>query len=329
MTGTQTTKQSFLNGFLGSSDGLSKSLSPPPRVKPEGEQYYIRGQGVIKGWAFGQRIDDAYTSPRPNVRCPSADAKTNYQMGWYGMISPMLNGTATPRISSAPCRVKPEGEKNAGLAKGRRMKIIVNEYAQRGPTPRNPRVKPEAEETAEVHKGGRMRTLIHKQGVIPELSKAVPRIKPEAEDIAHVSKGKRMYNIVHKYQQSHVSPRPAPRVKPEATDVAEVSKGKRMARLIHKYGILPTSSRPAPRVRPEAEDNASLDRGGRMSRLMHDMHTLPDTPRPVPRVRSSEAAQIALHHQGQVGKILRQTGRKSYIFVPGEQKKTYMQTRTI
>ena len=327
LTQNRNTIQS-LDGVLGHSVALTTSLPPPPRVKPEGEAYYIRGRGVLKGWAFGQKTE-VYTSPRPNVRCPSDDAKTNYQIGWNGTISHILNGTATPRISSAPCRVKPEGEENASLAKGRRMKTIVNEYAQHGPTPRNPRVKPEAAETAEVHKGGRMQTLLQKHDIVPELNKAVPRVKPEGEDIADVSRGKRMYNIVHKYQKNQASPRPVPKVKPEAEEIAEVSKGKRMARLIHKYGIMPLSARPAPRVRPEAEENASLDRGGRMSRLMHEMHTLPETPPPVPRVRSSDAAQIARYHRGQVGKILRHSGRKTYIFVPGEQKKTYIQARTI
>lgn len=85
----------------------------------------------------------------------------------YQIILVSTLGSATPRPHTAPPRVKPEAESTASIGRGKRMKIIVNEYAKSGPTPRNPRVKPEAVETAEVHKVGfvKMLTQIQTRGL--------------------------------------------------------------------------------------------------------------------------------------------------------------------
>nr|KAG5698479.1 hypothetical protein BaRGS_022009 [Batillaria attramentaria] len=198
----------------------------------------------------------------------------NHKLGWHGNVAPLMDGTATPRPSTAPPRIKPEGEAIASVSRGKRMRVIVHEFGQHGPSPRKPRVKVEAKATADVAKGGRMYSLLHKYGTMPLSARAVPRVKPEAEGIATVSKGKRMENLIHKYGRNEVTPRMPPRVKPEANDNAQLDRGFRMATLVHSFQ-LPVSARRVPRVKPEAAASAQLDQGFRMSKLLHESHTLP------------------------------------------------------
>ncbi|GFO31214.1 hypothetical protein PoB_005771900 [Plakobranchus ocellatus] len=293
-----------------------------PRVKPEGECNYIKNQGTVKQKLFDDKAPIVRT-PKPSPRCPTSASKHNYKQGWFGNISPMLNGTASPRPNTAPPRVKPEAEVTANQGRGPRMKIIVNEYARKKPTPRQPRVKPEAEGTAEVSKGGRMNNLLHKYGTLPSSARLVPRLKLEAESIAQHSRGWMMNDTLHKYGRNRVSPRPEPRVKPEAEDNATLDKGKRMGIIMHKYAQGPMSARAVPRVKNEGESNANLDRGIRMSRLMHSPMSMPGTPRPVPRTNTSQAQENAFKGRGSMDQIFSNMAQKTFIYVPGQQAKMY------
>ncbi|XP_013084848.2 uncharacterized protein LOC106069682 [Biomphalaria glabrata] len=293
-----------------------------PRVKPEGEPYYIRNQGSVKEvWDKSRPQVD---TPRPSPRCPSSASRQNYRAGWFGSVSPLLKGAATPRPSTTPPRVKPEAEDTAFISRGPRMRAIVNEYARRGPSPRAPRVKPEAEEIADVSKGGRMSSLLHKFGTLPLSARPVPRLNLEAEPIAELSKGGHMRQTLHNYGQNKPSPQPEPRVKPEGQDNADLDKGKRMERILHSYAKRPLSSRAVPRVRPEGEPNASLDKGLRMSRLLHDLKSMPLSPAPQARTNTIQAKANALKGRGSMDAIFENMARKTFIFVPGQQTRQYV-----
>ncbi|RUS78296.1 hypothetical protein EGW08_013931 [Elysia chlorotica] len=293
-----------------------------PRVKSEGEPNYVRNQGTVKQKVFDDKAPIVRT-PKPSPRCPTSASKQNYKQGWFGNISPMLNGTASPRPNTAPPRVKSEAEAAASLGRGPRMKIIVNEYARSRPTPRQARVKPEAEGTAHVSKGGRMNNLLHKYGTLPMSARAVPRLKLEAEPIAQHSRGWMMNDTLHKYGRNRASPRPEPRVKPEAEDNAELGKGRRMCIIMHKYATGPMSARAPPRVTDAGESNANLDRGVRMSRLLHNPMSMPGSPRPLPRTNTSQAQENAFKGRGSVDKIFNNMAKKTFIYVPGQQAKMY------
>lgn len=135
--------------------------------------------------------------------------------------------------------------------------------------------------------------------------------------------------LVCRYGRNEVTPRPQPRVKPEADDNARLDRGFRMATLMHSYQ-LPTSARYPPRIKREAAESAELGRGLRMMRLLHEVDCLPCSPRPVPRaVGLSAQTNLWRGVTGTVGKCLQHIGRKTYIFVPGEQKRPYSTVRTV
>ncbi|XP_070173243.1 uncharacterized protein [Littorina saxatilis] len=301
--------------------------SPPPgsRIKPEAVQNYERNRGTIQSLVFEQVAPTsslAFT-PRPSPRCPTSASKVNYKLGVNGNVGSVMNSSATPRPSSAPPRVKPEGEGIATVSKGKRMRTLLHEFAKHGPSPRQPRVKPEAEDTAEVAKGGRMSSMLHKYGSMPLSARAVPRVKSEAMDNATLDQGKRMETILHSYGRNQPSPRAAPRVKTEGEDNAELDKGKRMATVLHSFA-LPLSSRPPPRVKPEASQSAEIGQGFRMARLMHESHKIPGSPRPAARAVGDQAKQNLWRGVvGSVGKCLKQNGQKNFIFVPGHQARRY------
>lgn len=306
-----------------------RSVSPQPRVKPEGEEYAIRNRGSIGKWAFNYN-NGQYNSPRPIPRCPTSDSQNNYEVGRHGTIRRLLYGTATPRPDTAPPRIKSEAEPIASLSRGKRMKIIINEFAKKGPTPRVARVKQEAEGHAEVHKGGRMDKLIHSFGQLPLSDRGCPRVKVEGEPNADLDKGKRMEKLVTRSLGGMPkSARAVPRVKTEGEDNANLDKGKRMQRLVNEYGRTPISSRAVPRVKTEGDPNYKLDMGKRMATLMHEVKKYPSSPCLAPRVRSSEANAIMIQHRGQVGRVLRATGKKTCIHKPGVQKTQYSQAQTV
>lgn len=74
-------------------------------------------------------------------------------------------------------KVKPEGESNANLAKGKRMERLVSEYGLQTPSPRQqPRVKREAEAYASLDMGRRMNYLIHDTKKMVQSPKYGPRV---------------------------------------------------------------------------------------------------------------------------------------------------------
>ncbi|XP_060063908.1 uncharacterized protein LOC132544342 [Ylistrum balloti] len=297
--------------------------SPIPRVTWQGEPNAMKNRGTVGKWVFDYYAGK-YDSPRPEPRCPTPAAKENHEHGRNGTVARLLRDSNTARPSTAPPRIKSEAEPIASLSRGKRMKVIVQKYAQSAPSPRVPRVKPEAEDNAQVHKGGRMNKLVHSYGCIPPSPRPVPRVKSEAEGISDLSKGKRMKTIVHAHGQQPVSSREkaVPRVKPEGEDNAELDRGKRMDRIVHDYGrSLP--DRDIPRVKQEGDPNYKLDMGKRMSTLLHDVTKYPASPCHVPRVRSNEASTILRKSRGQMGHVLRQAGQRTCVHKPGIQKHIY------
>ncbi|XP_059158383.1 uncharacterized protein LOC131942494 [Physella acuta] len=303
--------------------GATPSPRGGPRVKAEGEPNYIKGQGTVKERVFDDTAPLVRT-PKPSPRCPTSCSRENYKLGWYGNVSPLLKGAATPRPETAPYRVKPEAEATAFISRGPRMRCIINEYARRGASPREPRVKPEAAETAEVSKGGRMHNLLHKYGSLPLSARAVPRLKLEAEPIAELSRGEQMKQTLHNYGLNTPARAPEPRVKPEGEDNAELNKGKRMGNILHKYGHAPLSARAVPRVKPEGSGNAFLDSGIRMGRLMHEPRGMPCSPRPAPRTNTTQAKQNALKGRGSMDLVFDNIARKTFVYLPGQQAKQYV-----
>ena len=303
--------------------GTYRNPVPGTRLKFEGVDFAQKNKGSIDKWVF-KRNDKSYESPRPVPRCPTAQSVEYYNRDKHGSVGALLNGEATPRPDSAPCRIKSEGEPIASISRGKRMKKIVHEFGQAPASTRVPRIKPEAEQTAEVHKGGRMNSLIHSCPG-PLSARPVPRVKPEAEQTALIHTGKRMKPIVHSglYMDGMMSEPAVPRVKPEGSENAELDKGKRAKRLFYEYGQMPLSARPVPRVKPEGDPNYELDRGHRMERLMHTGKVML-SPRPDPRVTTPDAARnLNKGRSGKVKHILRETGRKTCVHIPGRQPKHF------
>ena len=118
-------------------------------------------------------------------------------------------------------------------------------------------------------------------------------------------------------------------MKQEGEDNARLDQGRRMASLVHSHS-LPRSARPAPRVKVEAAESAQLDRGFRMAKLMHESHTLPATPRPLARAVGDQAKRnLWMGVVGTVGKCLRESGRKTFICLPGQQSRRYSAPRIL
>ncbi|OWF40874.1 uncharacterized protein LOC110463241 [Mizuhopecten yessoensis] len=301
-------------------DGTRLFPTPIPRVTWQGEPNAIKNRGTIGKWVFDYYAGK-YDSPRPEARCPTPAAKDNLDHGRNGTVARLLRDSNTARPSTAPPRIKSEAESIASLSRGKRMKVIVQKYAQSAPSPRVPRVKPEAEDHAQVHKGGRMDKLVHSYGCVTPSPRPVPRVKSEAEGISDLSKGKRMNIIVHDYGRLQVTTRDkaVPRVKPEGEDNADLDRGKRMDRIVHSYGRDPPD-REIPRVKQEGDPNYKLDMGKRMCTLMHDVKKYPTSPCHVPRVRSTEASTILRKSRGQMAHVLRQSGQRMCIHKPGVQK---------
>ncbi|XP_069104264.1 uncharacterized protein [Argopecten irradians] len=304
-------------------DGTRIFPSPIPRVTWQGEANAIRNRGTVGKWVFDYYAGK-YDSPRPVPRCPTPAAKDNHEHGRNGTVGRLLRDSVTPRPSTAPPRIKSEAEPIASLSRGKRMKVIVQKYAQSAPSPRVPRIKPEAEGHSQVHKGGRMDKLVHSYGCVTPSPRPVPRVKSEAEGIADLSKGKRMKKIVHADGRLPVTARDkaVPRVKPEGEDNADLDRGKRMNRIVHSYGSDPPD-RAIPRVKQEGDPNYKLDLGKRMCTLLHDVKKYPTSPCHVPRVRHAEASTILRKSRGQMGHVLRQSGQRTCIYKPGVQKQLY------
>lgn len=283
-----------------------------------------RGRGSIQNWLYDYEHQEEQAHQIP--RCPSAQGLINFNHAKKGTIKPLVEGELTPRPDSCPPRIKPEGECIAGISRGRRMGVLINKYAQSGPTPRQPRVKSEGKSTSELHKGGRFKSLVYDYGRLPLSSRPVPRVKSAAEAIAHTSKGGRMKTTLHRLNTMPLSARAVPRIKIEAKDTASMDRGKRMDNLIHSYGQY-SVDKAVPRVKIEGEDYARLGMGGRMSTLLHDIWNYPSPARGVPRVRLGDASNILYRSRGTVGKMLRQSGEKSLIYRPGEQSRQYYRPR--
>ena len=61
-----------------------------------------------------------------------------------------------------------------------------------------------------------------------------------------------------------------------------------------------------------------------MAKLLHESHTLPDTPRPASRALGEQAQQNQRRGVvGTVGRCLKESGCKSFIFLPGQQSRRY------
>lgn len=311
-------------------NGTYRNPVPIARLKFQGVDIAERHKGSIDKWVF-KRDGEPFESPRPIPRCPTAQSMANYTRDKNGSVKALLNGEVTPRPDSAPCRIKSEGEPIASLSRGKRMKKIVHEFGQSMPSPVIPRVKPEAEQTAEVHKGGRMNRLIHSYAMEPASARPVPRVKPEAEQTALIHTGKRMKPIVHSglYMNGIITEPAVPRVKPEGSENAELGKGKRMKRLFHEYGRMPLSARAVPRVKPEGDPNYTLGKGHRMETLLHTGKVML-SPRPDPRVTTPEATRnLVKGRTGKVKYILRETGQKTCVHIPGLQTRPFSQAHTI
>ncbi|XP_063430568.1 uncharacterized protein LOC134712699 [Mytilus trossulus] len=311
-------------------NGTFRNPVPVARLKFQGVDFAAKHRGSIDKWVF-KRGDKTFDSPRPVPRCPTAESFENYKHGTCGSIKTLINGEATPRPDSAPCRIKSEGEPIASISRGKRMRKIVHEFGQSAPSPVIPRVKPEAEQTAEVHKGGRMNRLIHSYAQGPLSARPVPRVKPEAEQTASIHTGKRMKPIVHSglYMNGIISEPAIPRVKPEGSQNAELAKGKRILRLFHDYGQIPLSTRPVPRVKDEGDPNYVLDQGHRMETLMHSGKIM-RSPKPDPRVTTPDATRnLNKGRSGKLKYILRETGKKTCVHIPGQQSKLFTKTTTM
>lgn len=312
-------------------NGTYRNPVPVARLKFQGMEFAEKHKGSIDKWVF-KRHGEGFDSARPVPRCPTSQSMANYNHGKNGTVKALLNGEATPRPESAPpCRIKSEGEPIASISRGKRMKTIVHEFGQSMPSPTIPRVKPEAEQTAQVHKGGRMNRLIHSYAIGPASARPVPRVKPEAEQTASIHTGKRMKPIVHSglFMNGIISEPAVPRVKPEGSENAELAKGNRMKRLMNEYGRNPISSRPVPRVKAEGDPNYTLDQGHRMETLLHTGKVML-SPKPDPRVTTPEATRnLNRGRSGKVKQVLRETGNKTCVHIPGVQKKQYSQAHTI
>jgi hypothetical protein len=121
-------------------------------------------------------------------------------------------------------------------------------------------------------------------------------------------------------------------VKREASANADLGKGKRMDTLLHNYTLArsPRSARPAPRVKREASQSAELGKGFRMARLMHEIQAITPSPRPVPRAIGNAAKKnLWKGVVGSVGACLKQAGRRSFVFLPGEQARRFSNPRVM
>ncbi|XP_025079161.1 uncharacterized protein LOC112555145 [Pomacea canaliculata] len=300
-------------------DRSGQYLTPrkAPRVKPEAEEYASRNLGTTN--IFSSEHYEPIVTPSPSPRCPSYEARDNYQRS-RGQVAGLLGGSgpAVPLESAPAPRVRPEAQSIAENHLGRGMSEILasssqaSEYAQ--PVPR---VKVEAADQAELARGQRMGKLLHNPDGLPATARCQPRVKPEAAEIAHLGAGPQMNKIMNKYGETPRSSRPVPRVKQEAAEMASMDRGGRMQNLLNSYGKLPESARPVPRVRDGLE-YASLDQGGRMSRLMHEGDTLPGDLKPPPRAPSSSGRRnVRKGKQGTVSQVFAETAKWQIVTKPG------------
>lgn len=300
--------------------GFDTHHTPPTptantRVKPEAEQFAQKGRGSLNLFTNQPKYID---EPVPTPRCPSNDARKNYEHGRHGTINALLHGAATPRedVDVVP-RVRSEAEPIAETHKGRQTAALFNSYGYLPQSARSaPRVKPEAEGTAELHQGGRMNSLLHDPKKLPISARPEPRVKTEGSTNAELNKGGQVNKTLHSYGSLSSRPEYAPRVKPEANENAEKGKGV-MSNLMGKYGKLPLSARPTPKVRGAGLESANLDKGGRMSRLLHEIDRLPQDSKPPPRATTKEAKHILKSNRGQIGKIFAEQGQRQIVSAPG------------
>ncbi|XP_076454431.1 uncharacterized protein LOC143289317 [Babylonia areolata] len=171
-----------------------------PRVRPEAAEIASRNAGTIN--LFSTENHTPVNGPPPSPRCPTNEAKQNYQKGRKGLVGGLLGG---------------EGPKPAAEV------------------PPQPRVKPEAENIAEHHKGGNMSQLITRDSRRPQSARPAPRVKVEASENAELDRGLRLGGLMHDVKSIPASPKPVPRVKPEAEETAVLGAGSQMAKVMFKF----------------------------------------------------------------------------------------------
>lgn len=279
------------------------------RVRPEAEEYAEKSRGSIN--LFNSEKHTHVIQPPPSPRCPTGEARQNYEHSRTGHIGNLLGGKGLP-LPPEPqpvARVTAESEEIAESHKGKSMGNLLSNYGKNVPSPRpNPRVKAEAEDTADLSKGGRMGTLLHNSNLGQGTPRNAPRVKPEAEDNAIKGKGAGMSKIMGRYGETPRSSRMAPRVKPEAQSTADLDRGMQMENLFHSYGKQAPEPKQAPKVK-DGKEMAEMDKGGRMSRLMHEMDRLVTTPKPPPRVVSSAGRMNVKKNQGTLSNIFAETSK--------------------
>ncbi|XP_012943404.1 uncharacterized protein LOC101847371 [Aplysia californica] len=290
---------------------------PAPRVRPEAEEIASRNKGSID--LFNSEKHTHVIPPPHSPRCPTGEARQNYEVSRTGHVGNLLGGKGpAPPVAVSPApRVTVQSEDIAEAHKGGPMNKLLTNYGHNRPSPRPlARVKPEAEETADMSKGGRMNSLMHNPSEMHETPRNAPRVKREAEVTAEYGKGASMSKIMGRYGETPRSTRAVPRVKPEAENTAKLDQGVQMDGLFHKYGNQPQSARPAPKVK-NGHEIANLDKGGRMSKLMHEGNKLPSDPKPPPRAASSAGRKNIKKSRGNISNIFAETSKWQIVPTPG------------
>ncbi|CAL1542982.1 unnamed protein product [Lymnaea stagnalis] len=290
---------------------------PNARVRPEAEEYAGKSRGCID--LFNSQKHKHVIPPPPSPRCPTGEARQNYENSRTGHIGNLLGGSGQPPpFEPRPfARVTVESEGIAESHKGREINSLLTNYGKNESSPRpNPRVKHEAEETADLSRGGRVNMLLHNSHSIPDTPRNAPRIKPEAQEIAANGMGASMAKIMGKYGETPRSARGVPRVKPEAQEIANLDRGVQMESLFHKYG----KQQPQPQLAPKVKDGreiAEMDKGGRMSRLMHEINRLQSDPQPQPRAASSAGRNNIRKNRGTISQIFTESAKWQIVPKPG------------
>ncbi|KAK6962897.1 hypothetical protein BgiMline_033016 [Biomphalaria glabrata] len=254
-------------------DDSGNYLEPQPaaRIRPEAEEFADKHRGCIN--LFISEKHKHFIPPPPSPRCPTDEARQNYELSRKGHIGNLLggSGSAGPMEPRPASRVTVESESIADSQKGKEISYLFANYGKSAPSPRpNPRVRQEAEETVEVSRGGRMNLLLHNPKSLPDAPRQAPRVRPEAQENSDLGHGAGMAKIMGRYGETPRSERSVPRVKKEAESIAKLDSGFQMQNLFHNYGKGSLPPQPAAKVK-EGKEMAELDRGGRMSRLMQDL----------------------------------------------------------
>ncbi|KAH9488317.1 hypothetical protein Btru_063771 [Bulinus truncatus] len=293
-------------------------LEPQPvaRVRPEAEEYAGKNRGCIN--LFISDKHKHFIPPPPSPRCPTEEARQNYEHSHKGHIGNLLGGSGLPPPAEAQpvARITAESEIIADTHKGKAMDSIFSNYGKNEPPPRpNPRIRQEGEETCELSRGRRMNLLLHNPNSLPNAPPNAPRIKPEALDNAATGNGTGMASVMGKYGNAPRAERTVPRVKKEAESIAKLDSGIQMQNLFHNYGKQ-SVPQPAAKVK-DGKEMAQLDRGGRMSRLMHDLDKLTADSKPSPRVNSSAGRHNVKRNRGTISDIILESSKWQIVPKPG------------